>query len=204
MQSVPPRVAVAALIVAAGIAAPGVASAQEKPTSQVPTLGRPTKPDDPAPLLDFFAYFKGTWNVTWDYPESPLGPADVLNGKTTYAEKGPTTFEAKTEAENSAGKFTITEVFEYQREAKTITRTVTDSRGFGFTQKGTVAGDLGGQFTLRLDGEPFTVKGQQVRMNSVMRLLSPFNYRTQSNISVDGGPFTNFGNPWWRKEGASR
>ncbi len=193
-----------AALFAAGAAAADVAVAQEKPTSQVPTLGRPTKPDDPAPVLDFFAYFKGTWNVTWDYPESPLGPADVLNGKTTYAEKGPTTFEAKTEAENSAGKFTITEAFEYQREAKTISRTVTDSRGFSFTQKGTVAGDLGGQFIIRLDGEPFTVKGQQVRMNSVMRLLSPYNYRTQSNISVDGGPFTNFGNPWWRKEGASR
>ena len=111
--------------------------------------------------------------MTWDYPESPLGPADVLTGNTTYSQKGPTTFEAKTEAENSAGKFTITEVFEYQREAKTITRTITDSRGFTFTQKGTVAGDLGGQFIIRLDGEPFTAKGQQVRMNSVMRLLSP-------------------------------
>jgi hypothetical protein len=204
MQSVLCRVALAALTVAAGIAAPDMALAQEKPVSQVPTLGRPTKPDDPAPLLDFFAYFKGSWNVTWDYPESPLGPADVLTGVTTYTQKGPTTFAAKTEAENSAGKFTIDEVFEYQREAKTITRTITDSRGFTFTQKGTVAGDLGGQFTIRLDGEPFTVKGQQVRMNSVMRLLSPFNYRTQSNISVDGGTFTNFGNPWWRKEGASR
>ena len=187
-----------------GVAAPGAVEAQEKPTSQVPTLGRPTKPDDPAPLLDFFAYFKGAWNVTWDYPESPLGAADVLTGTTTYTEKGPATFEARTEAENSAGKFTIGEVFEYQREAKTITRTVTDSRGFSFTQKGTVAGDLGGQFIIRLDGEPFAVKGQQVRMNSVMRLLSPFNYRVQSNLSVDGGPFTNFGNPWWRKEGASR
>jgi hypothetical protein len=200
MQSVLPRVALAALT----LAAPGVALGQEKPTSQVPTLGRPTKPDDPAPVLDFFAYFKGAWNVTWDYPESPLGPADVLTGKTTYTEKGPSTFEATTEAENSAGKFSITEVFEYQREAKTITRTVTDSRGFSFAQKGTVAGDLGGQFIIRLEGEPFTVKGQQVRMNSVMRLLSPYNYRTQSHISVDGGPFTNFGNPWWRKQGASR
>jgi hypothetical protein len=204
MHSLLPRVALAALTLAASVATPRAVLAQEKPTSQVPTLGRPTKPDDPAPLLDFFAYFKGSWNVTWDYPESPLGPADVLTGVTTYTQKGPTTFEAKTEAENSAGKFTISEVFEYQREAKTISRTITDSRGFSFVQKGTVAGDLGGQFIIRLEGEPFTVKGQQVRMNSVMRLLSPFNYRTQSNISVDGGTFTNFGNPWWRKEGASR
>ena len=204
MQNVLPRAAVAALILTASLAAAAPAIAQEKPTSQVPTLGRPTKPDDPAPLLDFFAYFKGAWGVTWDYPESPLGPADVLTGVTTYAQKGPTTFEAKTAAENSAGKFTIDEVFEYDREKRGITRTVTDSRGFTFTQKGTVNGDLGGQFTIRLDGEPFTVKGQSVRLNSVMRLLSPYNYRVQTNVSVDGGPFTNFGNPWWKKEGASR
>jgi len=204
MQSVVPCVAVAALILSATIAAPGVALAQEKPTSQVPTLGRPTQPDDPAPLLDFLAYFKGSWNVIWDYPESPLGPADVLTGVVTYTQKGPTTFEAKTEAEHSRGTVAITEVIEYQREAKTLTRSVTDSRGFAFTQKGTVNGDLGGQFTIRLDGEAFTAQGQQVRMNSVMRLLSPYNYRTQSHLSVDGGPATNFGNPWWRKEGASR
>jgi hypothetical protein len=203
MQTALPRLAVAALT-AATLAAPTPAAAQEKPTSQVPTLGRPTKPDDPAPLLDFFAYFKGAWNVTWNYPESPLGPADVLTGVTTYTQKGPTTFVAATAAENSAGKFTIEEVFEYDREKHSITRTIKDSRGFAFTQKGTVNGDLGGQFTIRLDGEPFTVKGQSVRMNSIMRLLSPYNYRVQSNISVDGGTFTNFGNPWWRKEGASR
>jgi len=172
----------------------------ELPKSQVPTLGRPTKPEDPAPLLDFWLYFKGTWNVTWDYPESPLGGADVLSGTTVFTQKSTTTFEATTKAEHSAGAVTIVEVFEYDREAHTLTRTVTDSRGFAYTQKGTVNGDLGGQFTIRLDGTPFTLKGQSVRINSVMRLLSPLNYRTQYTVSVDGGPFTNYGNPWWRKE----
>ncbi len=193
--------AVAALLVGA---LPCLTAAQtpqpERPTSQVPTLGRPTKPDDPAPVLDFWRYFKGAWTLTWDYPDSPLGPADVLEGRTVYTEKGPTTFEAVTEAETTGGKVTITEVFEYERDAHTMTRTVTDSRGFAFTQTGTVNGDLGGQFTIRLDGAPFTDKGQSVRMNSVMRLLSPFNYRTQYTVSVDGGPFTNYGNPWSRKE----
>jgi hypothetical protein len=199
------RLALAATALAAALpAAAQTPPAPEKPRSQVPTLGRPTKPDDPAPLLDFGAYFKGTWGVTWDYPESPLGAADVLTGKTTYTEKSPTTFEAVTRASTLDGDVTITEVYDYQREAKTITRSVTDSRGWKFTQKGTVAGDLGGQFTIRLDGEPFTHKGQTLRMNSIMRLLSPFNFRVQSNLSVDGGPFTNFGNPWWKKEGTSR
>ena len=77
------RALVVGALVSAGLH-PGAAAAQtpqpELPKSQVPTLGRPTRADDPAPLLDFFAYFKGSWNVTWDYPESPLGPADVLIG----------------------------------------------------------------------------------------------------------------------------
>ncbi len=198
-----------ALVVAAGVAtlATGTAAQApqpELPKSQVPTLGRPTRADDPAPLLDFWAYFKGAWNVTWDYPESPLGPADVLTGKTIYAEKGPARFEARTEAENGGGAFTITETIDYVREARTITRAVTDSRGFAYTQSGTVAGDLGGQFIIRLDGAPFTHQGHSVRINSVMRLLAPLNYRTQTTVSVDGGPFTNYGNPWWRKDVTAR
>lgn len=190
-----------ALVVLGG-AAPAFSQtpSPDKPKSQVPTLGRPTKPDDPAPLLDFGLYFKGAWNFTWDHPEGPLGPADVESGTTVFAEKGPGTFEAVTQAENASGKYTVTEVFDYQREQKTLTRTVTDSRGFRYTQKGTVNGDLGGQFTIRLDGEPFTYKGQTVRINSVMRLLSPFNYRTQFTLSTGDGPFVNYGNPWWRKE----
>ncbi|MEZ5289521.1 MAG: hypothetical protein R2745_00420 [Vicinamibacterales bacterium] len=178
----------------------GAQAPQERPTSQVPTLGRPTKPDDPPPLLDFGLYFKGAWDFTWEYPDSPLGPADVTSGTTTYTQTGPSTFEAATEAENSGGKYTVKEVFEYRRDDHALSRTVTDSRGFTYTQQGTVNGDLGGQFTIRLDGAPFTYKGQTLRVNSVMRLLSPYNHRTQFTVSVGDGPFTNYGNPWWRKE----
>lgn len=196
----------ATTVVLALLALPWSGAAQtpqpELPKSQVPTLGRPTKPDDPPPLLDFWLYFKGAWNVTWDYPESPLGAADVASGTTVYTQKSPSTFEAVSSFETSAGKHTVTESFDYQRESHALTRTVVDSRGFTYTQKGTVNGDLGGQFTIRLDGAPFTVKGQSVRVNSVMKLLSPFNYRTQYTLSVDGGPFTNFGNPWWKKDGS--
>jgi hypothetical protein len=188
-----------ALVVFCGSAS-AAAQTPPLPKSQVPTLGRPTKPDDPAPLLDFWLYFKGAWNVTWDYPESPLGPADVLTGTTTYEQKSPTTFAATTTAENSGGAFTITETFEYQRDEHLLTRTVTDSRGFSYSQKGTVNGDLGGQFTIRLEGTPFTYKGQSVRIDSVMKLLSPLNYRTQYHIAVGGGAPVNFGHPWWRKE----
>jgi hypothetical protein len=36
-----------------------------------------------------------------------------------------------------------------------------------------------------------------------MRLLSPLNYKVATTLSVDGGPFRNYGNPWWRKDAAA-
>jgi hypothetical protein len=36
-----------------------------------------------------------------------------------------------------------------------------------------------------------------------MRLLSPLNYKVATTLSVDGGPFRNYGNPWWRKDPAA-
>jgi hypothetical protein len=172
---------------------------QQLPKSQVPTLGRPTKPDDPAPILDFGAYFSGAWNFTWDFPESPLAPAGGITGTTVFKTIDETTFEAVTTATGDGGKVTIREVIHYQRDKQTLSREVADSRGFTYTQTGTVAGDLGGQFTIRLESQPFEHNGRTIRVRSVQRLLSPLNYRTQTTVAVDDGPFENYGNPWWKK-----
>ncbi|PYR23790.1 MAG: hypothetical protein DMF94_00195 [Acidobacteria bacterium] len=60
-----------------------------------------------------------------------------------------------------------------------------------------------------LSGQPQTdkpplPKGQMpdLRIKHAMRLLSPFNYKVATTLSVDGGPFRNYGNPWWRKDAA--
>jgi hypothetical protein len=176
------------------------AAPPQLPKSQVPTLGRPTRPDDPAPVLDFGAYFLGTWQFTWDFPESPLAAAGTLTGATTFKAIDESTFEAVSTAAGDAGTVTIREVIRYQRDKQTISREVTDSRGFTYTQSGTVAGDLGGQFTIRLESAPFVRNGRTIRLRSVQRLLSPLNYRTQTTMSVDDGPFENYGNPWWKKD----
>ena len=169
------------------------------PKSQVPTLGRPTKPDDPAPLLDFPAYFNGAWHFTWDFPDSPLAAAGALTGTTVFKTIDDSTFEAVSTATSESGGVTIREVIRYQRDKQTISREVTDSRGFAYSQTGTVAGDLGGQFTIRLESAPFKHNGRTIRLKSVLRLLSPLNYRTQTTIAVDEGPFENYGNPWSKK-----
>lgn len=170
------------------------------PKGQMPDLGRNTKHDDAIPLFDFDAYFPGRWTFEWDVPESPLGPAGRIEGTTIYRKTGEGTYQATTEAEDPADKkFTINEVIKYQREHKTITRDVVDSRGFKYSQKGTVGGDLGGIYTIYFEGVPFTANGKSVQLRQMMRLTAPLAYRLSTTIAVDGGEFRNYGTPWWRK-----
>jgi len=191
------------IIVAAAVAS---AAAQTQPPAQpllpkgqMPDLGRPTKHDDQLPLFDFDAYFLGKWTFEWDVPESPISPAGRLEGTTVYTALGGGVYQAVTDATGPTGKFTIKEVIKYQREQKTVSRDVTDSRGFSYTQTGTIGGDLGGFYNIFFESTPFKAAGKSVRIKHNLRAGSPLNYRVATTVSVDGGPFTNYGNPWWRK-----
>ena len=169
------------------------------PKSQLPPLDRQTRPDDKAPTFNF-DYFIGKWNFTWDVPEGPLGPAGTITGATVFKPIEGKYYEATTEGTGPAGPIKFTELIGYLKDNQALTRYVIDSRGFSFLQVGTIGGDLGGYFNIYYEGAPFTVSGKSVRLKSAMRLLSPVNYKVSTTISVDGGPYTNFGNPWWRKE----
>ena len=96
-------------------------------------------------------------------------------------------------------RFKARELLAYHKENKVMARYVTDSRGFSYMQFGPVGGDLGGIYNIHFDSAPFTVNGKSVRLRHELRLLSPLNYRVSSAISVDGGPYTNLGTPWFRK-----
>jgi hypothetical protein len=179
--------------------APAVAPGQT-PASQVPDRGRPTTPKDEMPLLDFERYFAGAWTFEWDVPAGVLGPDDTIVGRTTYRHIEGDFFEAITEAKGSQGNFTIRELLAYRKDAKTLTRHVTDSRGFSYIQTGTVGGDLGGYYSLNLTSAPFTHRGQTVRIKNTLYLVSPVQYKHTMTVSIDGGSFTNYGNAWWQKD----
>ena len=174
-------------------------SAQQVPKGAMPALGRPTESTDAVPLFDFDTYFLGKWTFEWSMPESPLGPAGPYSGTTTVSKIDDMFYEAITEGEGPAGNFKVREVIAYQKQNKTLARQVTDSRGFSYLQAGPVGGDLGGIYNIHFDSEPFTVNGKTVRVKHTLHLISPLNYRVATAISVDGGPFTNLGTPWWRK-----
>jgi hypothetical protein len=172
----------------------------QAPKGQMPELGRPTKVTDDLPLLNFDGYFPGTWTFEWDMPEGPLGPSGHVTGTTIYKviDAGKS-YVADTEAAGPGGPFTIHEAITYQKDNKALSREVTDSRGFAYRQNATIGGDLGGIYNIFFESTPFTVAGQAVRVKHTLRLLSPLNYRVATAVSVDGGPFRNYGNPWWRK-----
>jgi hypothetical protein len=59
--------------------------------------------------------------------------------------------------------------------------------------------DLGRPTKVGDELPPFTYNGATIRIRHAMRLLSPFNDNVATTVSANGGPFRNYGNPWWRK-----
>ena len=173
--------------------------AQQVPKGQMPTLGRATVSDDQVPLFDFDAYFLGKWTFEWSMPETAIGPAGDYSGTTVYTKVDGRFYEAVTEGLGPSGPFTVRELIAYHRENKTLARQITDSRGQGRLELGPVGGDLGGIYNLHYESAPFSYGGKTIRLKQTLRLLSPLGYRVAASISVDGGAFTNLGNPWWRK-----
>jgi len=173
------------------------------PKGQMPDLGRPTKSEDQVPDFNFEEYFPGKWTFEWDVPEGPLGPAGRITGTTIYKPVDGRFYEATTDAAGPAGAFKIRELIAYHKENKAVSRYVTDSRGFTFLQIGTIGGDLGGYYNIYLESSPFTHGGKTLRLKHAMRLLGPLSYKVATTLSVDGGPFRNYGNPWWRKDAAA-
>jgi hypothetical protein len=169
----------ALLVLLAAVAATSRPSAQgqastQVPKGQLPDLGRPTQSTDKQPLFDFDTYFIGTkWKFEWDVPEGPLGPEGTVSGTITYKRVADRFYEADTVATGAWGPFTVHEVITYDKEYKSASRHVTDSRGFSYMQVARVGGDLGGYYSFYWEGAPFTFKGQTFRLKTDMRLFSP-------------------------------
>ena len=172
----------------------------ELPQGQIPDLGRPTEAGDEVPPFDYDAYFPGVWTFEWRVPDSPLGPGGLITGSETF-ERGTDgrNYTATIEAEGPEGPFTTDSTIIYLAGQRAFVRHDSDSRGFRMLRAGRIGGDLGGFYTIHYETAPFEANGEEVRLRMTTRLVSPVNYRVESRISVAGGPFTNFGNAWWRK-----
>ena len=59
--------------------------------------------------------------------------------------------------------------------------------------------DAGGYFSHFWEAAPVVSQEQQVRLAGRTFMLSPFRYEVRGRISVDGGPFVNFGTVRWER-----
>ncbi len=159
---------------------------------------RPTDPTDPMPPPDM-DYFLGAWTFEWNVPESPLGPAGKIKGKETYKKIQATTYESEIEGEGPTGAFKGRARISYNEKVKLVTRAETGLFGVTVTKTGPIGGDLGGYYTIHWESEPIKKGGKTIKLKGKTLMLSPAFYRLQVQISIDGGPWTNFGNPWFQK-----
>ena len=177
----------ATLAVAATIVAALAAQQPDKPPlpkGQMPELGRPTKVGDELPLFDFDAYFPGTWTFEWDMPEGALGESgsvtgsdDLQGGRAGETVSGRHHGDRAGRTVHHPRRRSAT-----RRRARRCRGKIADSRGFAYTQSGTIGGDLGGIYNILLDGTPFTYNGHTVRIKQAIRTMSPFNYK----VATDG------------------
>ena len=159
---------------------------------------RPTEPTDamPSPDMD---YFVGAWTFDWNVPESPLGPAGKFKGKETYKKIAAGKYESEIEGDSPVGALKGHATTVYNEKGKQVTRTETGMFGVTQNKTGPIGGDLGGYYTIFWETEPIKKGGKTVKLKGKTLMLSPAHYRLQVQISVDGGPYTNFGSPWFRK-----
>ena len=164
-----------------------------------PQQSRPTEPTDamPPPNLD---YFLGSWSFEWNVPESPLGPAGKIKGRETYKKAANgSAYESEIVGDGPGGAFKGRATTNYNEKEKVVTRSETGIFGVALTKSGPIGGDLGGYYTIFWESAPIKKDGKTIKLKGKTLMLSPAHYRLTVQISVDGGPYTNFGNPWFRK-----
>jgi len=151
----------------------------------------------PPPNMD---YFVGTWSFEWNVPESPLGSAGKVKGTEVYR-KNPNSgdYESDIDGQGPQGPFKGHAITRYSEKEKLVVRSETGLFGVSLVKTGPIGGDLGGYYTIFWETGAFKKDGKTIKLKGKTLMLSPANYRLQIQISVDGGPFTNFGNPWFRK-----
>jgi hypothetical protein len=168
-------------------------------TLRRPTVGVEGDGDDQAPFNPH--YFVGAWEVEGVLSESPLGESTEFYGTEVFRHVGECNYESTLKATTVGGDVTIESRLMYDRRASYLVRLEDDSRGVEFVKIGRIGGDPGGYYSHHWQAAPVTSQGQQVRLTGRTFMLSPFRYEIQTRISVDGGPFVNFGTVRWERAG---
>ena len=163
---------------------------------------RPTSPDDPLPPFDP-EYLVGTWSMEYDAPDTPLAPEGMHTGTLTFKHVDGCYYEGELTAKGPKGVPYTTKIqVIYDVAGKYLTWIETDSRGYTLLKPGTIGADLGGYFTHYFETLGFRASktGPVLHIKGSTFFGSPSNFRLRRSLSVDGEPYMNIGEMWFRKK----
>lgn len=192
----------AAVGVALGAASESAASPLEAQRQPGAVQGGPTTGDEMMPPFDL-RYFLGDWEIEWSPLDTPLLPGGRYTGveRVRHVADGrylEVAVELEGPERSLRGQGIV--FLETGPFGAHLTKYVVYDAGFALLQPGAVGGDLGGFYShfwetpapIRRDGAELSIRGRSY-------LVSPYAYRVNQEVSVDGGPFVNFGVMWYTK-----
>jgi hypothetical protein len=162
---------------------------------------RSTSPDDPIPPFDP-EYFAGSWAMEYEAPESPLAPEGMHSGTLTVKHVDGCYYEGALTAKDPKGAAYTTKIqMMYDPAGRYLTWIEVDSRGYTLFKPGTFGADLGGYFTHYFETQAFRASkgGPLLHVKGNTFIASPTNFRVRRSLSVDGEPYMNIGEMWFRK-----
>jgi len=168
--------------------------------AKLKALTRPTTEKDPPPPFNP-DYFIGTWVMEWDAPDSPLATEGMHTGTVTFRHLDGCFYEGDLSAKGPGGAAYKARIqIMHDPVAKYLTWVETDSRGYTLFKPGSIGADSGGYFTHYFETQAFKAGGKTLHVKGSTFLASPSNFRIRRSLSVDGEPYVNIGEMWFRKQ----
>lgn len=162
-----------------------------------PTVGLEENGDDPIPFDP--KYLVGSWRVEGFLADSALGAGGEFTGTETVREIDPCVYESTLQGKAANGSFTLKTTTAYDRQNQYLVRLEDDSRGYRLLKMGPVGGDAGGYFAHTWQTLPVVRGRSTIRLKGRTLMWSPEVFRVQTQISENGGPFTNLGTLSWQR-----
>ena len=188
----------------AGDAASATAAPPPQAERQQPgaTQGGPTTGDEMMPPFDL-RYFLGDWEIEWSPLDTPLLPGGQYTGveRVRHIADGrylEVAVELEGPGRSLRGQGIV--FLETGPFGAHLTKYVVYDAGFALLQPGAVGGDLGGYYSHSWEtSAPIRRGGDELSIRGRSYLVSPYAYRVNQEVSVNGGPFVNFGVMWYTK-----
>src|SRR5205809_3773858 len=112
-------------------------------------------------------------------------------------------YQSEIQGDGPEGPFQGRAITSYDEKEKLVSRYEIFSYGVSALKSGTIGGDLGGYYTIYWESAPIKKNGKSIKLKGKTQMLSPAHYRVLMEISVDDGPYTSLGSPWFKKVDAA-